>query len=222
MPAKEFLAWAAAKEIILDDRYSPDQQQLVFKPYRVFDRCWGRPDEPRGLAHFLHSILDAIPAWQSCYLWCRNGSWSPTTESEGDLLIATVYRGAGIPERWQGAVQFHRPDLAAVLAVLFVHCAFGWSTWEDVFLVPDHAKLIFGVDHHEVVWAHFAGVEGVAPFVQRMAAAGYDLPTDLPDETFRPLPWIKARTDQPGAAPNGGPTIPLANTRTTEWPPSAS
>jgi hypothetical protein len=27
MPAKEFLAWAGAKEIILDDRYSSDQQQ---------------------------------------------------------------------------------------------------------------------------------------------------------------------------------------------------
>ncbi len=219
--AREFLVWAARKEIILDDRYSSEQQVLVFKPYRTFDRFWERPVEPGGLAHFLKSVLDAIPEWQSCYLWCRNGSWTATAESEGDLVITTVYRGAGVPERWHGAIQFQRPDLAAVLAVLFVHCAFGWSVCEDVFLVPDHAKLIVGVDHHEVVWAHFASADDVEPFVRRMADSGYGLPTALPDETFKPQPWM-TRSGAQGAAPNGGPATASDSSSASEGPPSVS
>jgi hypothetical protein len=222
MSAKKFLAWAASKEIILDDRYSSEQQMLVFKPYRMFDRFWERPAEPGGLAHFLKSVLEAIPGWETCYLWCRNGSWAPTTESEGDSVIATVYRGAGIPERWPGAIQFQRSDFSAIHAVLFVHCAFGWSVCEDVFLVPDHARLILGVDHHEVIWARFAGASDVEPFVLRMADAGYHLPTALPDETFKPQPWMTASGAQPGVAPNFGPGTPPGNSGVGEGLPSVS
>lgn len=191
--AEGFRAWAAAREIILDDRYPSSQPLLVFKPYRNLERFWERPQDPDGLAHFLQTLLQSTDDWQSCFLWSRNGSWAPTTEGEGDALIATVYRGAGIPEGWKGAVQFERKDLASVLAVLFVHCAFGWSTCEDIFFVPDHGRLILGVDHHDVVWAHFAREEGIAPFVCRMAGAGYELPKELPDATFKPQPWIKEK-----------------------------
>jgi len=219
--AKDFLVWAAQREIICDDRHSTSEQALVFKPYRSFQRFWECPQEPNHLVHFLRTFLEAMPTWQSCYLWSRNGCWAPTTAGDGDSVIATAYRGAGIPEGWQGAIHFSRDDLASILTVLFVHCAFGWSICEDVSLVADHARLIAFVDHHNVIWAEFACAEELEPFVQRMAAAGYTLPVALPDPTFQPQPWITGKSAQ--AAPrNDGPTAPPGNSGIAEGPPSVS
>jgi hypothetical protein len=198
VPAKDFLTWAAARAIVLDDCYWTIQPRLVFNPFRAFARSWVCPD--RRSVHFLESVLNAIPAWQKCYLWCRNGSWVLATRSEGDVLSARVYRGACIPEGWQGAIQFQRPDLAAVLALMFVHRAFGRRTRDEVFLVPDHAKQIIAVPPDDMIWTHFAAKEDVGPFVQRMAACGYDPLPVLPE--FKPQQGMPGSSAQPDAAPH--------------------
>jgi hypothetical protein len=189
--ADEFLRWAAGVGIGFDERY-PGARCLGFLPPSDHSRFWTLPGDPATWPRFAGSVLDGLDKWSSGFLWPRSGRWpgKERASSRKKAVRAFVLRGAGIPENWNGAVHFRRDEEDVLLAVLFVYLTFGWRTDDDLYFIPDHARQIVQTDHHDVIHVECADEGRALEFVQSMSKAGYELPTEPPDETFRRPAWM--------------------------------
>jgi hypothetical protein len=106
-----------------------------------------------------------------------------------------VLSAVGIPDRFVGAVRLDEGETAQILTLGFVYSAFGSCVSDDLFIIPDHGGPILYTSHHEVIHANFGEHAQIKSFVDCMAAAGFLLPTEPPDETFRWPSWM----DEKGA-----------------------
>ena len=186
---EEFLRWAAGAGVGFDPRY-PDY--LTILPPADHARFWVVPADPATWPHFITGLLGGLDWWAAGYIWPRAGTWpaAARSESPNERVRDVVLRGAGIPDGWAGAIRFDRAEEGAVVAVLFAAMAFGWHGADDLFFVPDHARQLVRTDHHDVLHAECASEGRVEELVGHMAAAGYELPTEPPDWTFKRPAWM--------------------------------
>jgi hypothetical protein len=191
VPGEKFLRWAAGVGIGFDPRY-PNSRRLRLVPPRDHARFWVLPDDPFAWPHFAGSLLEGLDEWAAGFLWPRSGNWSHSGQSQSHNkgMRGVVLRGAGAPDGWAGAVRFGHHEEDALLAVLFAYLAFGWRLDDDLFFVPDHGRQVLQTDHHDVIHAECATEERVQELVAHMAGEGYQLPTELPDPTFKHPAWM--------------------------------
>ena len=189
---ERFFAWASKRGIALDERY-PDARCLTYRPYRDFNRFWELPGDPATWPHFIATSLKAMDTWSAGYLWPRLGHW-PVEGKAGDYnegVRDVVLRGAAIPSGHAGAVHFRRKEEDALLSVIFIYLAFGWFMGDDLYFIPDHGRQFLLTSHHDVIHISCAEGKRVRVFVKYMAKAGYELPTAVPDDTFKGPSWMK-------------------------------
>jgi len=74
--------------------------------------------------------------------------------------------------------------------VLFVYLTFGWCVDDDLFFIPDHGRQLLQTDHHDVIHVQCTSGERVQRLVHHMAEAGYELPREPPDWTFKRPAWM--------------------------------
>ena len=86
--------------------------------------------------------------------------------------------------------------------MLFAYLAFGWCVDDDLFFVPDHGRQLLQTDHHDVIHVECASEDRVRRLVAHMDEAGYELPEEPPDETFRRPAWMGS--PEPNAAADSG------------------
>jgi hypothetical protein len=193
---EEFLTWAARAGIGFDPSY-PEASCLRFLPPCDFSRFWTLPDDPRTWPHFAGSLLEGLDCWSAGFLWPRSGQW-PVAEhssSYNEGVRDVVLRGAGIFDGWSGAIRFEHAEEDQILAVMFVFLAFGWCVDDDLYFIPDHGRQIVQTDHHDVVHVECLEENRIQEFVEHMAGAGYELPTELPDQTFIWPYWMGENPD---------------------------
>jgi hypothetical protein len=200
---EEFLRWTAEVAIGFDPRY-PESGCLRLLPPREHARFWALPSDPATWPHFVASLLDALDKWVSGFLWPRSGRWplSDRSQSYNEGVRDVLLRGAGIPGGWEGAVRFDREDEDALVAVLYASLAFGWCVDDDLFFIPDHGRQLLQTDHHDVIHVDCSSEDRVQKLVAEMAEAGYQLPREPPDWTFRRPAWMGS--GEPSAAPDRG------------------
>jgi hypothetical protein len=186
-----FLAWAAGVGVGFDPRY-PDSRSLGLLPPRESARFWKLPGEIGNWPHFAGTILEGLDWWDTGYLWPRSGKWPAAVEScsHNERVRDVMLLGSGVPDGWVGAMRFARGEESAVVAVLFAYLAFGWCSDEDLYFIPDHGRQVVQTDHHDVVHVECAEEARVLELVGHMEVAGYPLPSELPDETFRRPHWM--------------------------------
>jgi hypothetical protein len=194
-----FFAWAFKLDIGLDPHY-PDSGCLSIVPPRSHARFWVFPGDPAEGFHFAATLLAGLDEWESAHLWPRSGCWPESRKPwpHNEAIRNVVLRGAGVPGGWPGAVRLLHSEEDELLAVLFVYLAFGWCVDDDLFLIPDHGQQLLQTDHHGVIHVECTSEERVLTMVEYMADAGYDLPTEVPDPTFRRPAWMTS--DQPGSS----------------------
>jgi len=187
----DFLEWARALGISTDARYT-EPRCLAYFPYQDHSRFWKIPDRSAGIPAFLNHLLDALERWSHIRLWPRGGKWPEVSDepSINDLVRGTILGAAGVPSGHEGAAEFDSDERAKVLTAIFAQIAFGWTTRDDVFIVPDHARYLLYVDHHEVVHVEFRNASDIEPFIEHMASSGYLLPDEVPDWTFKKPSWM--------------------------------
>jgi hypothetical protein len=186
-----FLRWAAGVGIGFDPRF-PESRSLNLLPPRDEARFWILPADPAIWPHLAGSLLSGLDEWDSAYLWPRSGSWPDAgqsrsyTEGVRDVLL----RGAGIPAGRRVAVRFSHDEETLLVSVLYAYMTFGWCMDDDLFFVPDHGQQLLQTDHHDVIHVRCASEERVQSLVGHMADAGYQLPGELPDATFKRPAWM--------------------------------
>jgi hypothetical protein len=126
-------------------------------------------------------------------VWRHLGSWPDAAATEGsanDVVESRILQGLGLALGTSDVVAFDRGDRAALMTLLFSTTIFGWSVGEDLYVVPDHTRQFLQTDHHGVIHVSFQDVADIEPWVAEMARHGFDLPEDLPDDTFKRPSWM--------------------------------
>jgi hypothetical protein len=188
----DFLSWAKGKGLVLDPQY-PDAAVLDFSTGSDA-RFWTVPPEPERRPYLIASLLELLGDWQTCYAWRHLGSWPlpDVVDSRriNDVVELQILRGLGLPLGTADIVAFEHSDLDTLTTLLFSTTIFGWSVGEDLYIVPDHAQQILQTDHHGVIHVSFRDTAAIGSWVSEMAQRGFDLPDELPDETFRRPRWM--------------------------------
>jgi len=189
---QRFLQWAAQRGIELDIRYEPPQC-LVFTSGRASARFWCTPEKPSAIPFFIASILKAMDPWEEARVWKRVPSWwfgLDEDSHEAEHVLANIVRAIGIPEEFRGAIAFAQSEFYALTTLLFAQMCLGWSVNDDVFVVPNHARQIFHVEHHDIVHVSCSDEARIERFVADLAQEGFRLPDRPPDETFKVPNWM--------------------------------
>ena len=189
---REFLRWAAGRGLGLDPQY-PDAAVLDYQGGSDA-RFWVVPAEPERRPYFIASLLELLGDWHTCYVWRHLGSWPDPNDIDGqrvnDVVELRILQGLGLPLGTADIVTFERSELDALITLLFSTTIFGWSVGEDLYVVPDHARQVLQTDHHGVIHVSFRDSGDVGHWVSEMAQKGFELPEELPDETFKRPSWM--------------------------------
>ena len=190
----EFLDWAQARGMGLDPQH-PGSASLVYVSTPEFTRFWAVPPEPQLRPNFLGCILDAFGAWSSYRCWKHLGNWpaKPNGQSINDEIAFTAFRSIGLPEESTDIVEFADSERVQLITLLFTTTIFGFTTWDDLFLVPDTGRGIIQTDHHGTINLSFKEEATMNEFVRSMEKKGYSLPDDVPDETYKVPKWMQSR-----------------------------
>jgi hypothetical protein len=161
IPKTAFLRDFAAHGIALDSRYSPPQT-LVFKGAHDMSWSWDMPGAVKDLPRWITALVDATRADNKIYLFPRDGAWT-----SGDSLkifqMGVIFSVFGLKPAGDEVVLAEEAERDAVESLLFFSLVHGGRVSDDVFLIPDHAKVVLHADHHEAVHAEF----GDADFMNR-------------------------------------------------------
>src|SRR5262249_16076851 len=132
---EEFLAWASSVGIGFDPRY-PESDRLVLLAPQAASRFWEMPDHPYAIPGFVDKGLAGFDPVATGILWPRDGCWYTADTFDNEQVRDVIWRGAGVPLGWSGAVRVKRDERHAVVAVLFASLALGGDGCSDVFFVP--------------------------------------------------------------------------------------
>jgi hypothetical protein len=187
----DFLAWTKGKGMALHPKY-PDSRSLIFWPDLGNDRFWTLPERAGGYPYFIETMLRLAGPTDRYLLWSHLGSWRPPLDdSDPQLKVQqAILKAFGITESSERVIEFAAQEIDTLVTILFVKLTFGWCEVDDMFVIPGQGDVILKTSHHDVVEAYFENVDRMSAFVQGMADEGFDLPRDLPDETFRRPDWM--------------------------------
>lgn len=187
--AQDFFQRVRSLGIDFDSRY-PESGCLRVTSGGDHARFWEFPADPAAWPHFIASLLNGLDGWASGFLWPRSGAWPHGGQQEDERVRTVILRAAGISPGWAGAVQFGRDEEDFILAVVVAFMMFGWCVNDDLFFIPDHGRQLLQTDHHAVVHGQCTSEDRVQQLAVHMAEAGYELPIELPDETFCRPYWM--------------------------------
>jgi hypothetical protein len=148
-----FLRDFAPHRIALDGRYSPPQT-LMFEGISDLQWSWEIPARIKDLTRWISALVDAAHPDKKTYLYPRDGAWR-----SGDSLkifqMAAIFSACGLKPTGDEVVELDEVERDGVESLLFLSLVHGSTVSDDIFLVPDHAKIILYADHHEAVHASF-------------------------------------------------------------------
>jgi len=189
----EFLRWAEEHGLAVDARH-PRLAILQFLPASDCARFLCIPDQPQRRPYFFSSALELASPWASCFAWRHLGSWPSKERLDprriNDNIEFALLKGIGIPVGTAEVLQFQHADLNHLISLLLVTSIFGRSVGEDLYVMPDNAQYILKTDHHGVIHVEFRNEGDVNAWVSKMNERGFQLPDDLPDETFKRPSWM--------------------------------
>lgn len=196
LPEIEFLRWAENQGLALDEQY-PQLAILQFRPHSDIERFWCIPDRPERRPLFFATMLGLAGPWDCCFAWRHMGSWPSKDELDPRRLNDNVeyefLKGIEIPLGTAEVLQFHRDNFYQLISLLVITSIFGWSVGEDLYVLPDSARYILKISHHNAVHVEFRNEGDLNAWVAGMSEKGFALPDDLPDETFKRPSWMISR-----------------------------
>lgn len=193
-----FTAWAADRGIGRNPKY-PQSDHLAFTAGGV-SRHWPYPSAASTVPHFVATLLSAVRPNDRYWVFPDRGVWSLGREAESwpqTRVWTTAVHAIGVPVGLRGAVGFNSTDWNALCAMLFLQITLGPSVLIDTIVIPENGSAILYFEHHHVVWVALRDQTSLDAVIAAMDRAGYPLPTEPPDDTFKPVPWMAKATDDP-------------------------
>ena len=79
---------------------------------------------------------------------------------------------------------------------MFIQTVFGWQLYDDLYFIPDHGHQFIQTSHLGVIHLDCSQEEDVEQAVRKLEELGWNLPTELPDETFKRPSWMKGEGEE--------------------------
>jgi hypothetical protein len=190
-----FHAWLAEGGIGSDPRY-PNSYCLVFLAAPDCSRFWFPSFVPSDLPGFINAALDAASSTAPYYLYRRGGGrWFDESSSGpgANQTIEDLLRAVGLPASASGALRLERSEWRVLQAIVIAFYVYGWSVGEDLYILPTGRDCILMTSHHGELAVEFPTEARLEQFRAAMLQEGYDLPTQVPDGTFKGPDWLKGR-----------------------------
>jgi hypothetical protein len=192
IPEEKFVATLSEMGLALDPRY-PEARELHY-PDETHSRFWITPTDARRSPCFISTLLALLGDWRTCFAWRPTGSWGDPRDTElqrPDYSVEQcIFRGLGIVVGSADVLAFDRSEIDKLVTLLFDTSIFGWSIGEDTYVIPDHGRAFLKVSHHDVVHATVRSEADIDGCVATMSQAGFELPVDPPDATFKRPTWM--------------------------------
>ncbi len=151
-PTEDFFKWAGERSLGLDPRYSPPQTLEYLPDYSPAIR-WAYPEFAGSIPWFVEQFLHSIDPWDTCWVYRRSDAWNCGSHDDVSARVWTqIVRGIGIPDGHSFVVRFSKSESEALITLAFATICFGWSVYDDLFVIPDHAEQVLYFDHHESLW----------------------------------------------------------------------
>ena len=152
-------------------------------------RYWPYPDES-GAPAFTRALLEVGGKAEMYWVRPTRGRWyDPLSPGEGwSSVWDTLIAGLGIPEGHVGAIGLAAND-PRLQALLTLQLMMGTSLLSDATVLPSHGQHLWFFEHHDVLWGEFADMDTMQRHIAGLAIAGFPLPDEPPDPTFKPQPW---------------------------------
>jgi hypothetical protein len=83
--------------------------------------------------------------------------------------MAATFSTYGLKPTGEEVVEAKEAERDAVETLFFLSLVHGGTVSDDIFLVPDHGKVILYADHHEAVHASFCDQKSMDQFLTDMA-----------------------------------------------------
>lgn len=169
-----FLDWARDNGIGFDPRFEPPQTLVYLDGENGSVRlCY--PQSSAQIPWFIEGVLTAIDPWKECWAYRRSDDWRcPDADTPNGQVWTTIVRGLGIAEGDGFVVGFAKPEMDALITLVFATICFGWSVYDDIFIVPDHAQHILYFDHHDVVHVECRRRETIDMLVETLKRYGIE------------------------------------------------
>src|SRR6516162_5294282 len=141
LPEKEFVEWLKARELTWDEQYG----YIDFKSGETDERFWTLPERGARVVYLIAFILDSLDSWNYLMV-CRQGAGGWHTGHDAPSIIDFVHdqivSSTSIPKDFRGVLRVEKSDEVAITTLLFNQLMFGWCMWDDVYVIPDHARQI--------------------------------------------------------------------------------
>jgi hypothetical protein len=172
----EFLVWARGHGLEFDSRY-PASKSLVFASSPLYLRYWPVPESMQPRSEFLGQLLSLLGKWESCFAW-RHLGWWPDGEGlrpewASDIIEHRLLSAVGAAFGTTDVLRYDAADYDQVLALMFITMEFGWSTGEDLVLVPDSAAQTLMLSHHDKAYVTFRDPSAVEAWDIAMGEHGF-------------------------------------------------
>jgi hypothetical protein len=137
----------------LDARYAPPQT-LAFQGGPKGEWSAELPGDAKAVPRWIASLIDAVRPEKSVYLYPRDGGWK-SGDSQKLFLQSAIFKSCGIAPVGNEVIVASESERDAVEALFFMSLVYGGTVSDDIFLVPDHSKIILYADHHSAIHAEF-------------------------------------------------------------------
>jgi hypothetical protein len=193
VPESTFRSWLAEAGIRPHSRLG-SSDVLAFQQAEDLSRFWFPSFVPSDLPGFVLTALEAASPQGPHYLMRRSGiDWyesEPETAPGSNLIIDDLLRAAGVPAGAAGALRFEKTDWKALQIVVLAHYVHGWSVGEDLHMFGEERDCAMMTSHHGKLRVAFPSDARLERFREHMLLAGYDLPAQLPNDTFKCPAWL--------------------------------
>ena len=188
----DFLSWAAEHGIGPDPRFA-HSQYLMFLHRERDSRFWEYPEDPGTVPHFVSSVVDAAGLGSGCWIYPGVGYWhlgQPADSWPVGRTRRAILEALGIPAGHVGAVEVADAERSTLEAILSLQVMLGPAAMIDAVAIPADGTAVLFFEHNRVVHAEFSDSARLHAAVRDLARAGYELPAELPDQTFKPVSWL--------------------------------
>lgn len=195
IPEATFREWLAAAGIVRHPTWG-NTDSLCFADADDYSRFWFPSFVPSDLPGFLGTAFRALSAAGPYYLMRRGGGdfyEDLTSAPLGNHVINDTLRMCGVPAQASGGLRLATEEHKSLLAIVLAFYIHGWSIGEDLYVFSEERDAVLMTSHHGELAGHFPSAERMEGFRTQMLEAGYDLPDQVPDETFKSPAWLKGR-----------------------------
>jgi hypothetical protein len=185
--AAEFVEVAAAEGL------DGGRGHLTYAADEVERRFWDVPDTPEMTTALADALLRACGAWDEVWMDPSSLDWGgifADGSDYGDPWHQRL-RTHRVPVEYRGAVRFTRQERAEAVELLADEMFVGQTRMCDLRVLCRPGDVSLYVEHHAVVWVHTRTAEAMDRLVAEIEARGFPLPDDYPDDTFKPVSWMK-------------------------------